>query len=106
VEYGTLEYALEAQRWLNLSVFICCQHWCLLVNALNELAAQLRDIRVARLQDFMNLGNIEEREQQMLYRHVLMAAFTRPLKSLVQTKFQLTAEHKDKLLSGFFHGAE
>ncbi len=39
----------------------------------------------------MDLGDIENREQQVLDRHVFMAAVIGPLKGLVQAEFELTA---------------
>jgi hypothetical protein len=99
VKYCALQHTLEPQCRLNLSIIFFGQQWCLLVNALDKLAAQFRYVYVTRLQNLMDPGDIEEREQQVLHRHILMTKLTGSLKSLVQTKFQLTAEHTDKLLS-------
>ena len=93
MKYGALQHTLETQRRLHLAVVVFGQQRCLLIDALGQLAPQFGDIRVAGLQNLVDPGNIEQREQQVLHRHEFMTAITGSLKSLVQTKFQLTAEH-------------
>ena len=61
----------------------------LLVDELLELAAQLGDVRVAGLEDLIDLGDIEQRQQQVLDRHELVSFFPGLLEGQIQGKLQL-----------------
>ena len=53
----------------------------------------------------MDPWNIEERKQQVLHGHELVALLARPLKRFVEAKFQFTTQHSS-FLSGLFHRAQ
>ena len=93
VEHGALQHALETERRLHVGLVIIPEQRRLLVDAFNQLAPQLRDVRVAGLENLVDLRNIEQGKQQVFDRHELMTAFAGPLKGLIQTKLELTAEH-------------
>ena len=90
---GALQHALETERRLHVGFVPVVQQRGLLVDALDQLAAQLRDVGVAGLEYFVDLRDVEQCQQQVLDGHELMTALAGSLKGLVQTKFELTAQH-------------
>ena len=84
---SALQDALEAERRLHVGFVGFRQQRSLLVDALGELATKLRDVRFACLQYFVNLRDIQQREQQVLDRHELMTPLACPLEGLVKTEF-------------------
>src|SRR5690606_28384554 len=64
-----------------------------LLDELRELAPELRDVRVAGLQDLMDLGNVEQRQQQVLDGHELVPPLPCVLECLVKAEFEFAAQH-------------
>ena len=93
MKHGTLQDALESERRLHVGVVLVGQQRRLLVDEFGELPAQLGNVRVAGLEDLVDARYVEQGEQQVLDRHELMTALSRPLKGLIQTEFELAAEH-------------
>ena len=60
---------------------------------IRSTACAIRECRHRKIQNLMNGGNIQQREQQMLDRHELVVMVPRSLKRLIQTKFKLTTQH-------------
>jgi hypothetical protein len=88
MENGALQNSLKAECRLHLSIIFYSEQRRLLVNELDQLPAQLGDIRATGFEHFVNSRNIHERYQQMFNRHELMTLITRLLESLIQTKFE------------------
>ncbi len=86
VKHGTLQHALEPQRGLHVRIVVMRQQGRLLLDEFGQLAPQFRDIRIAGLENLVNLGNVQERKQQVLDRHELMTLIARLLERLVKTK--------------------
>ena len=61
--------------------------------------AQAGEIRADGLEDGFGGGVVEQREQQVLDGHELMAGFARPLVALADGLLEILAEH-DALASG------
>ena len=87
MEHGPLQDALEAQRRLHVVLVVARHARRRLVDELGQLPAQLGDVRVAGLQDFVDPGNVEQREQQVLHGHELVALVARVLERFVQAEF-------------------
>ena len=58
-----------------------------------QLLLELGQIRAAGAQDLAHLGRVEDGEQQVLDRQVLMARLARPMEGVVETVFQLVGQH-------------
>jgi len=86
VEHGALQHALETQCRLYVRIIVVRQQGSLLLDELGQLTPQFSDIRIARLENLVNLGDVQEREQQVLDRHELMTLVARLLERLVKAK--------------------
>ena len=84
MENCALQDTLEAERWLHIGLIVDGQTRCLLINKINQLAAQLSQIGITSLKNLVNLWNIKQREQQMLNRHEFMTVIACILKGLVE----------------------
>ncbi len=87
MENRALQHPLKTQRGLYVGIVVERQQRCLLFDKLGELPPQLCNIRIARLENFVNLGDIQQRQQQVFDRHELVTLIARPLERLVKTKF-------------------
>ena len=105
VKYGALQHALKSQRGLDIVFVILRQQRRLLVDEFSQFPPQFQDVRVAGLENLMNLRNIQKCKQQMLHGHELVALLASALKRFIQAEFQFTAQHSI-FLSGLFHRAK
>ena len=91
VENCALQHALEAECGLNVRIVILRHQRRLLLDELGQLPAQFGNVRVAGFEDFINPGNLEQREQHVLDCHELMTEVTSLLEGLVQAKLKFAA---------------
>ena len=84
----SLQHALEAQRRLDLAVVVGRHQWRRLVDEFDQLAAQLADVGLAGLENFVNLGNVQQRQQQVLDRHEFMTSILGVLEGFVEAEFE------------------
>ena len=88
VEHGALQDALEAERRLHLALVVGRQFRRRLLDELLELTAQAHEVGAACAQHFSDLRRVQDREQQMLHGHVLVARLAGALEGFVQTVFE------------------
>jgi hypothetical protein len=93
VEDRPLQHPLETERRLHFAVVVVGQARRGFGDELLERLLQLADVRAAGPEHLANLGRIENREQQVLDRHELMACFARGLEGLVQAEFEFARQH-------------
>ena len=89
VEHRALQHALEAESRLNFALLAFLEARRRLIDVVPELLLQLREIGTTGPQHLAHLGRIENREQQMLDRQVLVTCFTRLMERIVETVFEL-----------------
>jgi hypothetical protein len=89
VEHGALQYALEAERRLNLALLGLLEARRRLIDVLLQLLLQFGEIRPARAQHLAHLGGVEDREQQVLDRQVLVSRLARLVERGVEAVFEL-----------------
>ena len=63
--------------------------WGRLLDVVAQLLLQLHEVRPAGAQHLAHLGRVEDREQQVLDRQVLVACLTGLMESIVETVFEL-----------------
>jgi hypothetical protein len=100
VKQRPLQHSLETQRRLHLALFGFVDARGGLVDVFLDLLLELREIRATGTEDFANLRSIEDGEQQVLDREVLMTGFTRLVKRIVETVFKLVGQHDSKPSDG------
>ena len=91
---GALQDALKAERRLDIAFVSKWHQRCSFINKFNELASQLTNVRVTRLENFVYARNIEQGQQQVLDGHEFMTSFPRILECFIQTKFEFTRQHR------------
>ena len=90
---GALQHALEPQRGLRVAAVVVGQARDRGFDRLVQLMAQAGEIRADRLEDGFGGGVVEQREEQVLHGHELMAGFARPLVALADGLLEIFAEH-------------
>ena len=93
VEHGPPHDALEAQGRLRLAIVAGRNLRRVGVDELVELLAQRVDIRADVVQHVHRLLFVEQRQQDVLRRHVFVALRARVLERLVEGDFQIFAKH-------------
>ena len=93
VEHRALQDALEAQRRLHLALLGLLEPGRGLVDVFLQLLLELGQVRTAGAQHLAHLGRVEDGEQQVLDREVLVARFARLVKRVVEAVFQLVGQH-------------
>ena len=94
VEDGPLQNALEAERRLDFAVVLGSERGRRLVDEFLELDLQSREVGATGLQDLAHARRVEDRQEQVLHRHVLVARVAGLLVGLVQAEFELTRKHQ------------
>ena len=90
---GALQHALEAQRGLGVAVVVLGQHRHRGGDGLLQVVAQAREVDAAGLEHGLGGGVVEQRQQQVLDRHELMARLAGALVALADAVFEILAEH-------------
>ena len=93
VEHRALQHALEAERRLHLALLAFLEPRGGLVDVLLQFLLELRQIRAAGAQHLAHLGRVEDRQQQVLDRQVLVTRLARLVERIVQTVFELVGQH-------------
>ena len=83
-----LQHPLESQGRLDIA-FVAQRHQRRrLIDEFDQLPTQLADVGITGLQNLVDPGNVEQREQEMLDRHEFVTTFARVLERFVQAKFK------------------
>src|SRR5205807_2405345 len=82
---SALPHSLEAESRLHLALLALLEPGCRLVDVVLQLLFQLDRVRPAGAQHFANLGSVENREQQVLDRQVLVTGLARLVERIVET---------------------
>ena len=93
VEDGSMHHALKAQRRFRLALVAGRNQRRVLVDEGGEFRAQGVDVRAYVLQHLVRFLLIEQREQDVFWRHELVAAHARLLERLVHGDLQLFGKH-------------
>ena len=91
VKDGALQHALESERRLHVLVALALEARRGLVDELLQLPAQAVQVGAAGLEDLRDGGNVQDGQQQVLDRHVLVAVGAGLLEGLVETVFEFAA---------------
>ena len=89
VEHRPLQYPLETERRLHLALLALLEARSRLLDVIAQLLLQLRQIRAAGTQHLAHLRRVEDREQQVLDRQVLVPGLAGLVERVVQTVFEL-----------------
>jgi len=89
VEHGALQHPLEAERRLHLALLAFLETRRRLIDVIPEFLLQLREVGPAGPQHLTHLGRVEDRQQQVLDRQVLVTGFARLMERIVETVFEL-----------------
>ena len=90
---GTLQHALEAERRLRVAAIVVGKLVDRTADRLFEVAAQAVEIGAAGLEHALGRGVVEQREQQVFDRHVLVARLAGTLVALADGVLEIFAEH-------------
>ena len=93
VEHRPLQHALEAERRLHLALLAFLELRGRLVDVLLQLLLEFGEVGSAGAQHFAHLGRVEDRQEQVLDREVLVTRLTRLVERIVQTVFELVGQH-------------
>ena len=93
MENRPLQHPLKTQGRLGLPGLVVGDYRRGLLDKSVDIAAQLFRIGAAGLQDLGGSWIVQQRQQEVLHRHELMATLPGPLEGLVQREFQLFAQH-------------
>ncbi len=89
-----LQHPLEPQRGLRIALYIVGEHRDRGCNRLLQIAAQPGEIGATGFQDDLSRGIVQEGQQQMFDRHVLMPRLTGALVALADAVFEILAKHE------------
>ena len=113
VEQGPLQDALKAKGRLGLAIVAGIKGGDRLREMPAKVALELLDVRSAGAKHRQRVAVREQREEQMLHRHELVALFAGRSERFVQGGFELFAKHQGVLgprrrsrASSVFHGAQ
>src|SRR5690606_32186772 len=84
VHEGAMDHALEARRGRRVGRALADEAFQLGVEILRQAAAELVDVDVARAHDGGGVAVVDERQQQMLERRVLVMPLVGMLESAMQ----------------------
>jgi len=90
VKDRALQDPLESERRLDLAVVVGSECRRGFVDEFLQVRLQPRQIRAAGLQDLAHPRGIQDRQQQVLDRHVLVTGIARLLEGLVQAVLEFT----------------
>jgi hypothetical protein len=88
MDNGTVDDALETRRRLRFGRSLDNEGTKLGVEVLGQAPAQLLDVDIAGPQDGGRVAIVDDRQQQMLERCVLMGAFVGELEGTMERSFQ------------------
>src|SRR6267143_1396776 len=93
VKDGALQHPLEAERRLHLALLALLEPRGRLVDVVLQLLFELDRVRAAGAQHFAHLRGVEDREQQVLDRQVLVTRLARLVERVVETVLELVGQH-------------
>src|SRR6185312_1874191 len=93
VEHGPLQHALEAESRLHFALLALLYARRRLLDVILQLLLELGKVGAAGPEDLADSGRVEDRQQQMLDRQILVTRFPGLVERIVEAVFKLVGQH-------------